>query len=300
MTRGGSDHSCTHHGGRRSFPLCLLASGLEKGLASVIGHADRAGPLETYCMGLILPAERKSVEPMAALTAPTRITHGAKNYRPRGSATENRTSHPKLDRNNETSPDRRARQPSAPMSLLYHSHQKASVPYGCWRMRRAVKTNTAPAATGMLRGRGVSCASRQLARMLARVRIPIIEIFHARNRRPTRTMSATRSTTSARRSEPCGNPAVPGMTSVDAIVSASMSTFPLLLYAGSPKARYRGPHRARARHEIGDSPQGRISRGCRAARVCSAVVGACHPGPPPDHAGVRGLPLGVAGRRKRG
>src|SRR5271170_5796733 len=42
------------------------------GLVSVIGHADRAGPLQDYCTGLILPAERKSVEPMAALTAPER------------------------------------------------------------------------------------------------------------------------------------------------------------------------------------------------------------------------------------
>lgn len=41
-------------------------------LVSVIGHADRAGPLTDYCMGLILPAERKSVEPMAAMTAPGR------------------------------------------------------------------------------------------------------------------------------------------------------------------------------------------------------------------------------------
>lgn len=41
-------------------------------LVSVIGHADRAGPLEDYCTGLVLPAERKSVEPMAALTAPER------------------------------------------------------------------------------------------------------------------------------------------------------------------------------------------------------------------------------------
>jgi SRSO17 transposase len=41
-------------------------------LVSVIGHADRAGPLEAYCTGLILPAERKSVEPIAAMTAPTR------------------------------------------------------------------------------------------------------------------------------------------------------------------------------------------------------------------------------------
>jgi SRSO17 transposase len=43
-------------------------------LASVIGHADRAGPLRDYCTGLILPGERKSVEPMAARTAPARVS----------------------------------------------------------------------------------------------------------------------------------------------------------------------------------------------------------------------------------
>src|ERR1700732_4046728 len=42
------------------------------GLASVIGHADRTGPLRDYCTGLMLPGERKSVEPMAARTAPAR------------------------------------------------------------------------------------------------------------------------------------------------------------------------------------------------------------------------------------
>ena len=42
------------------------------GLASVIGHADRIGPLRDYCTGLMLPGERKSVEPMAARTAPAR------------------------------------------------------------------------------------------------------------------------------------------------------------------------------------------------------------------------------------
>jgi SRSO17 transposase len=42
------------------------------GLASVIGRADRAGPLRDYCTGLMLPGERKSVEPMAARTAPAR------------------------------------------------------------------------------------------------------------------------------------------------------------------------------------------------------------------------------------
>jgi SRSO17 transposase len=41
-------------------------------IASVIGHADRVGPLHDYCTGLLLPGERKSVEPMAARTAPAR------------------------------------------------------------------------------------------------------------------------------------------------------------------------------------------------------------------------------------
>jgi SRSO17 transposase len=44
-----------------------------KGLASVIGHADREGPLRDYCIGLVMPCERKSVEPMAAVTAPGRV-----------------------------------------------------------------------------------------------------------------------------------------------------------------------------------------------------------------------------------
>jgi SRSO17 transposase len=43
-----------------------------EGLTSVIGHADRARPLRDYCMGLMMPCERKSVEPMAAITAPER------------------------------------------------------------------------------------------------------------------------------------------------------------------------------------------------------------------------------------
>src|SRR4051812_38221312 len=43
-------------------------------LAEVIGHADRAEPLRDYCLGLLLPGERKSVEPMAAMTAPARVS----------------------------------------------------------------------------------------------------------------------------------------------------------------------------------------------------------------------------------
>jgi SRSO17 transposase len=44
-----------------------------EGLVSVIGHKDRAGPLRDYCVGLVMPGERKSVEPMAAVTAPARV-----------------------------------------------------------------------------------------------------------------------------------------------------------------------------------------------------------------------------------
>ena len=43
-------------------------------LAEVIGHADRAAPLRDYCRGLLLPGERKSVAPIAAITAPARVS----------------------------------------------------------------------------------------------------------------------------------------------------------------------------------------------------------------------------------
>src|SRR5438067_6962497 len=40
-----------------------------EGLAQAAGHVDRAVPLKNYCTGLLLPGERKSVEPMAARLA---------------------------------------------------------------------------------------------------------------------------------------------------------------------------------------------------------------------------------------
>ena len=43
-------------------------------LVEVIGHADRAEPLKDYCTGLLLPVERKSVEPLAALVRPDRVS----------------------------------------------------------------------------------------------------------------------------------------------------------------------------------------------------------------------------------
>ncbi len=46
-------------------------------LAQAAEHADRVEPLKSYCKGLLLPGERKSVEPMAARLAPhdVRQTH---------------------------------------------------------------------------------------------------------------------------------------------------------------------------------------------------------------------------------
>lgn len=42
-------------------------------LTEVLGHADRAEPLRAYTTGLLLPGERKSVEPMAARIAPRNV-----------------------------------------------------------------------------------------------------------------------------------------------------------------------------------------------------------------------------------
>jgi SRSO17 transposase len=49
-------------------------AGYVEGLTSVIGHADRAAPLRDYCVGLLAAEGRKSVEPLAAVTAPARAS----------------------------------------------------------------------------------------------------------------------------------------------------------------------------------------------------------------------------------
>src|SRR6202161_3725856 len=53
-------------------PQKRLAAYLD-GLAQAAGHADREEPLKAYCTGLLLPGERKSVEPMAARLAPDNV-----------------------------------------------------------------------------------------------------------------------------------------------------------------------------------------------------------------------------------
>jgi SRSO17 transposase len=44
-----------------------------EGLAIAAGHEDRQAPLKSYCKGLLLPGERKSIEPMAARLDPENI-----------------------------------------------------------------------------------------------------------------------------------------------------------------------------------------------------------------------------------
>ena len=42
-------------------------------LAEAVGHADRREPMRAYCEGLVLPGDRKSVEPMAARVDPMHV-----------------------------------------------------------------------------------------------------------------------------------------------------------------------------------------------------------------------------------
>ena len=42
-------------------------------IAGVLGHASRAAAARAYCTGLLLPGERKSIEPMAARLDPTHV-----------------------------------------------------------------------------------------------------------------------------------------------------------------------------------------------------------------------------------
>ena len=54
-------------GVKRDLPAYVEA------LGAVLGHADRQQPMHDYCLGLLMPIERKSVEPMAAVTAPAQV-----------------------------------------------------------------------------------------------------------------------------------------------------------------------------------------------------------------------------------
>ena len=45
-----------------------------EGLSTALGHRDREGPFRAYCTGLLGTEGRKSVEPLAAATAPSRVS----------------------------------------------------------------------------------------------------------------------------------------------------------------------------------------------------------------------------------
>jgi SRSO17 transposase len=48
--------------------------GYVEALSAALGHADRDAPFRRYTMGLLLPLQRKSVEPMAARVDPGRVS----------------------------------------------------------------------------------------------------------------------------------------------------------------------------------------------------------------------------------
>ena len=54
-------------GSESRFPAYVEA------LRRTLGHADRVAPFRSYCAGLLLPGDRKSVEPMAARVQPGRV-----------------------------------------------------------------------------------------------------------------------------------------------------------------------------------------------------------------------------------
>jgi SRSO17 transposase len=59
-------------GGSREGSEARFAAYFEA-LGAVLGHADRQAPMHDYCLGLMMPLARKSVEPLAAVTAPAAV-----------------------------------------------------------------------------------------------------------------------------------------------------------------------------------------------------------------------------------
>jgi SRSO17 transposase len=49
-------------------------AGYVEAMGNALAHADRQEPFHAYCRGLILPGERKSVEPLAARVHPDQVS----------------------------------------------------------------------------------------------------------------------------------------------------------------------------------------------------------------------------------
>src|SRR5690349_5247371 len=66
--RGTGMDGGSSEGSKARFAAYVAARG------AVLGHADRHAPMRDYCLGLLMPIERKSVESMAGVTAPAQAT----------------------------------------------------------------------------------------------------------------------------------------------------------------------------------------------------------------------------------
>ena len=64
-------HECRAEACSSGYPASLQE--IRGQLGNGFGHADRVAPFSSYTTGLMLPGDRKSVEPMAARIAPNRV-----------------------------------------------------------------------------------------------------------------------------------------------------------------------------------------------------------------------------------
>lgn len=61
-----------------SLPSCSARSESRfsahvEALGDALGYADRVAPVRRYCAGLLLPGDRKSIEPISARVEPGRV-----------------------------------------------------------------------------------------------------------------------------------------------------------------------------------------------------------------------------------
>src|SRR4051794_9755464 len=60
-------------GTRRALPSEARLAAYLDAITAELGHASRAASAQAYCTGLLLPGERKSIEPMAARLDPAHV-----------------------------------------------------------------------------------------------------------------------------------------------------------------------------------------------------------------------------------
>jgi hypothetical protein len=83
------------------------------GLGSELKHADREGPFQYYCAGLLATAGRRSVEPMPVVTDPGHVSK--QHQKPRGAPDPAAAPRPQLDCYDPSRIDRRDCKQTSPM-----------------------------------------------------------------------------------------------------------------------------------------------------------------------------------------